>query len=57
MQGYVGASECIFKATQGLTLTKKLSTGYSQGVDKVLAGVYSYAQAKSYIRVKIVDKY
>ncbi len=41
----------------GLTLTKKLYTGYTQSVDKVLAGVYSYAQVKSYIRVRIVDKY
>ena len=35
----------------------KLSTRYSQAVDKILLGVYSYAQVKSYIRVRIVDKY
>ena len=35
----------------------KLYTSYTQAVDKVLLGVYSYAQAKSYIRVEIVDKY
>ena len=40
----------------GLTLTIKLYTSYTQAVDNVLAGVYSYAQAKSYIRPRIVDK-
>ena len=31
----------------------KLYTGYTQGVDNVLVGVYSYTQAKSYIRVRM----
>lgn len=35
----------------------ELYTSYTQAVDKVLAGVYSYTQVKSYIRVGIVDKY
>ena len=35
----------------------KLYTSYQHPVDKVLAGVYSYAQVKSYIRPRIVDKY
>ena len=43
--------QCCIKATL------KLYTSYTQSVDKVLAGVYSYAQVKSYIRVGIVDKY
>ena len=34
----------------------KIITGYSQAVDKILLGVYSYQQAKSYIRVRTVDK-
>ena len=35
----------------------KIFTGYSLSVDKILLGVYSYAQVKSYIRVTSVDKY
>ncbi len=35
----------------------ELFTGYSHGVDKILLGVYSYQQVKSYIRVRIVDNY
>ena len=35
----------------------KLLWSYAQAVDKILVGVYSYAQAKSYIRVRNVDKY
>jgi hypothetical protein len=34
----------------------KIITGYSITVDKILLGVYSYQQVKSYIRVEIVDK-
>lgn len=34
-----------------------LCTGCQRSVDKILLGVYSYTQAKSYIRVEIVDKY
>jgi hypothetical protein len=32
-------------------------TSYALSVDKILLGVYSYTQAKSYIRVETVDKY
>ena len=35
----------------------RLSTPCQRSVDKVLLGVYSYQQVKSYIRVEIVDKY
>ena len=35
----------------------ELYTSYTQAVDNVLVGVYSYTQAKSYIRVEIVDNY
>ena len=35
----------------------RLYTGCQRSVDKVLVGVYSYAQVKSYIRVRIVDNY
>lgn len=34
----------------------KIFTGYSIAVDKILLGVYSYQQVKSYIRVETVDK-
>ena len=34
----------------------KIVTGYSIAVDKILLGVYSYTQVKSYIRVRTVDK-
>lgn len=34
----------------------ELYTSYTQAVDKILLGVYSYAQVNSYIRVTSVDK-
>jgi hypothetical protein len=57
VRGYVAPFEVSPIYNTGLTLTKKLYTGYTQAVDKILAGVYSYTQAKSYIRVRIVDNY
>ena len=35
----------------------QLSTGYQMLVDKILQGVYTYAQVRSYIRLEFVDKY
>ena len=35
----------------------RILTSYALSVDKILLGVYSYAQVKSYIRVETVDNY
>jgi hypothetical protein len=57
VRGDVVPSGVSLRVNPNYEVMHKLYTGCQRSVDKVLAGVYSYTQAKSYIRVRIVDKY
>ena len=52
---YSGGYTLLYKSNT--IVIHRILTSYTLSVDKILLGVYSYAQAKSYIRVATVDKY